>query len=223
MGLFADLATTQTDPGPIDALYLGGGGFTLPRWLAAARPGSTSTVLEIDGGLVELAQRRLGLDRDEIDHILIGDARLTLATLPEARFDLVVGDAFGGISVPWHLTTREFITEIAARLRPGGLYMMNVIDRPPNAFAKAEAATLRRVFDHVAVLAPLEFLEGTAGGNFVLAASQRPLDIEALTEALGGRGSDSRVIADQQVDVWADGAPVLRDDFAPVDQLLGGG
>lgn len=221
MLLFADLVATQAGPGPVDALYIGGGGFTLPRWMAAARPGSTSTVLEIDDGLVGLARARLGLEPGAIDDILIGDARLTLRTLPEGRFDLIVGDAFGGISVPWHLTTREFIAEIAARLRPGGMYIMNLIDRPPNAFAEAEAATLRRVFAHVAVLAPFEFLEGAAGGNFVLAASQTRLDEEALAEALAGRGADIGVIADDEVDAWADGAPVLRDDFAPVDQLLG--
>ncbi|NNC92973.1 MAG: fused MFS/spermidine synthase [Acidimicrobiia bacterium] len=221
MRLFADLAATQTGAGPVDALYIGGGGFTLPRWLAAARPGSTSTVLEIDGGLVDLAERKLGLDGDEIGRLLIGDARLTLATLPAASYDLIVGDAFGGFSVPWHLTTEEFITDIETRLAPGGIYIMNVLDRPPNAFAQAEAATLRRVFAHVAVVAPPELLDGADGGNFVLAGSQHRIDAEALMDVLEARSADSRVIMDQAVEAWADGAPVLRDDFAPVDQLLG--
>ncbi len=221
MRLIADLVDTQTDPGSVDALYIGGGGFTLPRWLAAVRPGSTSTVLELDGGLVDIAVDRLGLDPDDIDEIRVGDARLTLGPLPAGGFDLIVGDAFGGISVPWHLTTREFLEEIEARLRSDGIYLMNVIDRPPNAFAQAEAATLREVFTHVAVVAPPAFLEGVAGGNFVLAASQVPLDVEALAAALEVRGAASVAIAGSEVDAWADGAQVLRDDFAPVDQLLG--
>ena len=33
-------------------------------------------------------------------------------TLALAQLDLVVGDAFGGLSVPWHLTTTEVIAEI---------------------------------------------------------------------------------------------------------------
>lgn len=221
MRLFGDLITTQLAPGPVDVLYIGGGGFTLPRWVAGARPGSTATVLELDEGLVDLAERELGLVPGDIDDLRIGDARLTLGTLPEGGFDVIVGDAFGGISVPWHLTTREFIEEIAARLAPGGIYVMNVIDRPPNAFAEAEAATLLEVFDHGAVLAPLDFLEGAAGGNFVLVGSDTPIDAAGLQAALGARGADSMTIVDDQVAVWAQGAPVLRDDFAPVDQLLG--
>ena len=48
--------------------------------------------------------------------------RLTLAAVPEGSQDLVIGDAFGGVSVPWHLTTREFVTMIHDRLRPDGVY-----------------------------------------------------------------------------------------------------
>ncbi len=81
-GLIADVVDTQTDPGPIDALYIGGGGFTLPRWLEAVRPGSTSTVLELDGGLVDIAVARLGLDPDGLEEIRVGDARLTLELSP---------------------------------------------------------------------------------------------------------------------------------------------
>ena len=40
---------------PLDAVFVGGGGFTLPRWLAATRPGSRSRVLEVDGDLVDVA------------------------------------------------------------------------------------------------------------------------------------------------------------------------
>ncbi len=37
---------------PISALHLGGGGLTLPRWLAETRPGTDSLVLEVDPGVV---------------------------------------------------------------------------------------------------------------------------------------------------------------------------
>ncbi len=185
------------------------------------RPGSTSTVLELDGGLVDIAVERLGLDPEGIEEIRVGDARLTLGAFPGGGFDAIVGDAFGGISVPWHLTTREFLAEIKARLRSDGFYVMNVIDRPPNAFAQSEAATLREVFNHVAVVAPPDYLEGVAGGNFVLAASQVALDMEALAAALRVRGAVGVAIAGSEVDAWADGAQVLHDNFAPVDQLLG--
>jgi hypothetical protein len=44
---------------PLQAVHVGGGGFTMPRWLAATRPGSTSTVSEVDAGVAELGRREL--------------------------------------------------------------------------------------------------------------------------------------------------------------------
>lgn len=47
---------------PLDAVHLGGGGFTLPRYLAATRPGARSEVYEHDPAVVALARAHLGLD-----------------------------------------------------------------------------------------------------------------------------------------------------------------
>ena len=107
---------------PIDALHIGGGGFTLPRYISATRPGSSNRVLELDPVVVEVAEDELGLERSADLSIRVGDARLGLADEPAATYDLVIGDAFGGPAVPWHLTTREFVSEIARALRPGGIY-----------------------------------------------------------------------------------------------------
>ena len=57
-----DAIDAMRPPGePLDAVFVGGGGFTLPRYLAATRPGSHSRVLEVDRQLVDLARERLGL------------------------------------------------------------------------------------------------------------------------------------------------------------------
>ena len=76
--------------------------------------------------------------------VVVGDARTSIAAQPTGSYDVVVGDAFGSLAVPWHLTTREMVAEVRRVLRPGGTYVLNVIDNPPNAFAAAEAATLVR-------------------------------------------------------------------------------
>ena len=64
---------------PLDGVFLGGAGFTLPRYLLATRPGSRARVLEVDGGLVDLARERLGLRTGPDLRVVIGDARVTLA------------------------------------------------------------------------------------------------------------------------------------------------
>ena len=60
-----------------------------------------------------------------------------------AAYDLVVGDAFGGLAVPWHLTTREIAAQVRAGAAPGRRVRQNVIDYPPDRFTRAEIATLR--------------------------------------------------------------------------------
>ena len=215
------VATVAPDGAPIDALHIGGGGFSLPRFIAATRPGSRSRVLELDPTLVQIARDELGLVTGPDLQVRVGDARLALADEPAAAFDLVIGDAFGGQAVPWHLATAEFAGEIARRLRPGGLYAINLIDYPPLGFARAEAATLRAVFDHVAVIAPPERIARREGGNFVMVASDTPIDVEQIQRRNTTRGDDDVVVsAAAELDAFVDGAPVLTDDYAPVDQLL---
>lgn len=218
--VFADVIEATTPAGRLDAVHVGGGGWTMPRYLQATRPGTRSLVLEIDPGLVEIARDRLGLRTGPDLTARIGDGRLSMAELATASADLVLGDAFGGLAVPWHLTTVEFAESVRRVLRPGGVYLINVIDYPPLRFAKAELATLRQVFEHVAVLAPPGLLRGDRGGNFVLVASGSPLDGPAMAGEVAGRRGEEQVLVDGEAVAWAGGAPALTDDKAPVDQWL---
>ena len=206
--------------GSLSAAYIGGGGFTLPRYVAAIRPGSTATVFEIDGKLVKLAQAELGVVLSEELQVEVGDARLLLPDTRSDSVSLVIGDAFGGLSVPWHLTTREFLVDIDRVLAPSGVYMMNLIDHPPLGFAKAEVATFLDVFEHVAVIALPGQLAGERGGNYVLVGSQQPVAWPIVQAWISSRGSDEVVWAGEQAAAFAGTARMLTDDFAPVDQLI---
>lgn len=219
---FADVltATPTPDGRPPDVLHVGGGGFTMPRYLTAAAPGSRHLVYEIDPDLVELARNELGLVTGPKLKVEVGDARLLMRHLPAASQDIALGDAFGDLAVPWHLTTREFIADLHRVLRPGGFYMLNLIDYPPQRFVRAEVATLAAVFRHVIVIAPPAFLEGAHGGNYVVAASDRPFDdarIEALIQA---RQGEEGLLGDGDIGRFVGNGRVLTDDYAPVDQWL---
>jgi spermidine synthase len=208
------------DGAPLDVLHVGGGGFTMPRFLAATRPGSRSVVLELDPAIVRLARQRLGLVTGPDLEVQLGDARLTLARQPSAHYQMVIGDAFGGRAVPWHLTTREFVTEVRRTLRPGGIYAANLIDAPPLGFLRAEAATLRAVFRQVAVVAPPGGFGDDRDGNFVLLASDAPLPLSAIQRHATRRGQPTAVLTGAALDRFLGGAEVLTDDHAPVDQLV---
>jgi spermidine synthase len=192
----------------------------MPRWLAATRPGSASTVLEVDPGVVDLGRRELAVGAIPTLEVRIGDARTTLRQLPDSSADVVVGDAFGARSVPWHLATVEFLDEVRRVLRPGGLYVLNVIDADPHALLAAEAATVGSRFAAVVLLARPDQLASRGGGNAVLAASDRPLDTAALSHRAAARGEPDSVLGPTAVAELARDGLVLTDDRAPVEQLL---
>ena len=210
----------QLPPGPVDALHLGLGGGSVPRHLAAVRPGSTGPVLEVDPEIPRIGRARLGLGEVPSLDVRVGDARTEIAELPDDAYDVVVGDAFGSLAVPWHLTTTEMVAEVRRVLRPDGVYALNVIDYPPLDFVRAETATLMGAFAHVLVLAPPSALAGETGGNLVLVGSDRPLSTTDLDRRAVDRGEVENVHAGDDVGAFSRGARVLTDDDAPVDQLL---
>ncbi len=199
---------------PINAVFVGGGGFTLPRWLEATRPGSHANVLEVDGKLVEFDRKRFGLRTSPDLRATVGDARVTIRREPSGSADVVVGDAFSGLTVPWQMMTTEWLHEVQRVLRPHGLYALNIVDLPPLKLLRAETATLLAAFTNVRMITFVKKDGSPEGGNAVLLASNGPLPAERkpITESTGTFDRDAVVR-------FTNGAEPLRDDYAPVDQL----
>jgi MFS family permease len=201
-------------PKPLDMVFVGGGAFTLPRWLEATHPGSDSQTLEVDQGVVDIDEERLGLRTSADLRSVVGDARITMRDVPSNSADVVVGDAFSGFTVPWHLTTKEWLEEVKRVLRPEGLYAMNIIDLGPLEFFKAETATLLEVFSHVEFLTYPKRNGDPYGDNMELLASDRP-----IAKPVGTRREGGFLYRQPVAEALAEGAEPLRDDYAPVDQL----
>jgi spermidine synthase len=214
--------TTYPEGQPLLVYHIGGGGLTLPRYLEQVRPGTSSLVSEIDPGVVKIDTKQLELKIGYGIDVRVEDARLGLGRLADDSRDLVLGDAFGGVSVPWHLTTRETVREVARVLTAEGVYVINLLDYGPLAFARAEVATLTDVFDHVALATEAETLTqgDEAGGNLVLIASDDPFDVASIGADIVERGAEWDVITGAELAAWTGDASVLTDDYAPVDQLL---
>lgn len=217
--IVAGIDATFDDREPLHVLHVGAGGLTVPRYLAATRPGSTGRVLEIDGGVVDLVRDRIAPEPADVE-VRVVDARVGLAQQPPGAYDVVVGDAFGSVAVPWHLATRQAVELVRDTLRPGGLYVLNVIDQPPLALLRAQVATVAAVFDDVVLVSEPGTLSGQSGGNSVLVASSRTVPVQRLADTLRDRDDTQGLLAGPDVEAFADGAQVLTDDLAPVDQLL---
>ncbi|MGR7024091.1 spermidine synthase [Geodermatophilus sp. URMC 62] len=210
MGHVLDLAAPEGEP--VDAVHLGGGALTLPRYLAVTRPGSRQSVVELDGRLTDLVRTHLPLPRGAARvRVRAADARAGLAALPTGSADVVVSDVFAGARTPAHLTTVEFAAEARRVLRPGGVLTANVADGPPLRFARGQVATLRAVFGHVCLLAEPGTLRGRRFGNLVAVASDAPLPVAALTRRCAADPMPARVVAGDDLDRFTGTAQPVHD------------
>ncbi len=199
---------------PLRALHLGGGGFTLPRYISATRPRSTQQVVEIDGALVDLLRRVLPPDKNARIRIRIGDAREVMARAPSETFDLVVSDVFTGARTPAHLTSVEFVREAARTMLADGVYASNIGDGNALVYARAQASTVRAVFEHVAVIAEPGILRGRRFGNLIILGSHVELPVEQLVRRTAGDPFPGRVEHGRQLERFIGGAKPTTDATA---------
>ena len=221
------LATLVARQSPdLRALFIGGG-YTMPRYLEEVHPRSTVEVIEIDPEVTRVAFDYLGLRRDTRIVVYHEDARMAVPKLPFAQYQLVVGDAFHDVSVPYHLTTREFNDQLRALLTEDGIHAVNVVDKLQD---RAIPQSLR---EHPS--------EGPSPTSYVIredadwaddrqrtqvvAASLRPLSRADVEEAnlLAGRGEPiGNFMPEDVFGAWLGSRKsiLLTDDYAPVDNLL---
>ncbi|MFJ9836108.1 spermidine synthase [Streptomyces sp. NPDC101169] len=178
---------------PLDVVHLGGGALTLPRYLAATRPGSRQQVVEADRALLELVVERLPLPAGSGVTLHAADARAWLGAAPDDSADVVVADVFGGSRVPAHLTSLGYAREAERVLRSGGVYLANLADGAPFGFLRSQLATFAAVFEHLVMIAEPGVLRGRRFGNAVLVASHRPVDTAGLARRAAADAFPARV------------------------------
>ncbi|HJT16704.1 MAG TPA: fused MFS/spermidine synthase [Thermoanaerobaculia bacterium] len=213
---FQDLIQWKADSGaPLHLLFLGGGGYTLPRCIAETLPNADIDVVEIDPGVTKTAYRYLGLRPDERLHSTNADARWFLMR-SQKKYDIIFDDAFNDISIPYHLTTREFVQLQKEHLLPGGVLASNVIDNVPRGdFLPSYLRTVQSVFGdrNVTVLAEPDGYARNAQSTLVVVAGNLAFHFPA---------EDAISVPRRDIDDafrrgrWT----LLTDDYAPVDNLV---
>lgn len=216
---------------PVRLLCLGGGGYAYPQHLFVTRPGSDIIAVEIDPAVTRAAQAAFGLAPDApitIHHMdarnYIADAVRQNAKTPGSvpPFDFIICDSISDYTVPYHLTTREFMQDVKSLLTPDGLFIMNTVDiYTSGRFMNAVNQTLREVFEHVAAISTITDLGQRdttvwAAGANAIHPDRVPAHLHYPAQFRGF------VLEDRHfADLYArNGACVLTDDWAPVENLL---
>ncbi|GAC1327328.1 MAG: hypothetical protein NVSMB2_26750 [Chloroflexota bacterium] len=226
----ADMLAKRLPNHDLRVLYVGGGGYTLPRHIEAQYPNARQEIMEIDPGVTQTVYEQLGVDPMQTTIVTYNvDGRLManqLALTNAGQYDLIIGDAFNDLSIPYHLTTREFDQELKALLKDDGLYLALVIDKLRGGkFMPAYTSTVLRVWPAVQVLSDSEPWGSSAPSTYVVAAGNKPIDPSRWNGILGqapGGGYVTHVMPGDLMHQWLDeaAAPILTDDYAPVDNLI---
>nr|WP_306663105.1 fused MFS/spermidine synthase [Streptomyces alkaliphilus] len=210
------LTTVMPGEGPVDALHLGGGALTLPRWLQHLRPGSRQLVVEHDAALAALVVEHLPLPPGAPIRIRVADARDALEEVPENGVDVVVADVWAGNRIPARCTTIGFSLAAARAVRPTGVHVVNLADAAPLNFARSQLAAMREAFAHLYVIVEPAVLRGRRYGNVVVAASHRPLDLSEPARRVAADPFPARVVFGEEVDrLIGDARPPAEKDAAP--------
>ncbi|GAA1981707.1 fused MFS/spermidine synthase [Catenulispora subtropica] len=206
-----DLAAAER--APLRVLHLGGGGLTLPRYIAVTRPGSGQQVVEIDGKLLDFVRQELPLPRNARVRLRCGDARDLLGRVPEGAFDMTVTDVYAAARVPGHLTSSEYVGLSKRALRPDGVHAANLADGDGTglSFTRTQIANARHHFAHVALLADPGILRGRKFGNVVLLASDAPLPIQGLVRRAASDPFPCRVLHGEELTAFQGGAKPVSD------------
>ena len=206
--------------GRFSSFHIGGGTYSVPRaW--AFRGQTDITVAEIDPLVTQAAVDQFWFETGSAT-VVHDDARSILRS-KEQEYDVIVGDAFTDIAVPAHLVTREFFELVSLRLLPSGVFAMNVVDRVDSLSALAAMyRTLKTVFPSVEVWTEASPPRPSERRVFVLLAGQNDSPVSRI-ETLTPDPKQFAPLASEFMDdlVVRAKAPLLSDDFAPIDRLMG--
>jgi spermidine synthase len=214
--------------GSFRSLFLGGGGYTFPRFIETKYPKAEIHVVEIDPEITRVAQKLLGVSENTRIRSFNEDGRWFVMNCKEkGSYDFIFGDAFNDLSIPYHLTTREFAMQMKGLLKPDGVLMANVIDSfKKGAFMPSYIRTLEEVFGkgNVDLVTLTSDYDHIGISTFVVVASPQKLDMDDFIRTVKGKGGEvtSHVMSQDRLQEYLKErtSVILTDDYVPVDNLI---
>jgi predicted membrane-bound spermidine synthase len=194
---------------------LGNAGGTTARALGVYYPEADVDGVELDPAVSRVGRRYFGMGDNPRLTVHDADARPFLRST-DARYDLIVVDAYRQPYVPFYLATREFFRLVREHLRPGGVVALNVAAVPDDkrlvdAVGGTMAADLPQVLEWPALrfnTIVLGLTEPLSSDELASRLKSGPADLAPLRELLA-RDARPMEVASRP---WTD-------DRAPVEWL----
>jgi len=124
---FYDLAF-HYKPGLKRILMLGGGGYSVPKYMLSSHNDVSIDVVELDPGITETARKYFALHDDPNMRIIHEDARTFLNREAQEPYDAIFMDTFNSaVVIPFQLTTVEAGKRLRSLLKPDGVLIVNII------------------------------------------------------------------------------------------------
>ncbi len=219
-------------PGMRRVLLIGLGAGTIPKRFARDYPELVIDSVELDPAVVDVAKRYFDIKEDARHRIIVQDGRVHLRR-SEAKYDLIILDAYFAEGIPFHLATKEFLEIVRDHLAPGGIVVSNII----GALEGPQSTLFRALYKTYASIFPGLYPFPTAFG-----LARNPTEVRTIILISTGRGvvrSDDILAAARRlraegrvrlpIDRYAqdfydrrvatDDVPLLTDNYAPVDIL----
>ncbi len=189
---------------------------------------------EIDPVALKLGKQYLHFPQERCS-IEVSDGRIALSQT-KGTFDAILVDAYQGVYIPFHLVTKEFLILVQKRLKPKGVFMINLLSAKNwelRGFSKKkntsdEGPLVQACVQTAAEIFPYVYLWDLKNGlNTLLIGSFYPLSNDFLmTQALGLKKRNpslGRYLANSfphiRLAQTTPNALVLSDDRAPVAWL----
>ena len=209
---------------PRKILFIGLGAGIMPRFINRHYPECRIDIVEIDKAIPPIAEKYFGFRQTGNINVEIEDGRFYV-NRSKKKYDIIVVDAYNAENIPFQLTTVEFFRKVKGMLNDKGILVANIANFGKMNFIKSEFRTVAEVFPYsAAVVCP-------GKTNYVLFASAEPYFTQKRWLKQCGEFDEKHQwhfklapfletrIPDEKLDEMRKDAKVLKDAFAPVNQM----
>lgn len=207
---------------PEKILLIGLGGGSIPRVMAKCYPDAEIDIVEIDEDVITAAKDYFFFEPASNMNISVMDGRRFLRSTKE-KYDIIFLDAYDDMSIPFHLTTKEFFELVKERLKRTGIVASNIWGPNTDKFFLSEVRTYQDVFPNVYMI------DAVPSNNYILIACSQKMFMSKTILQERTNSLQEELGFDFPLSTYADtfkdlsvvdfDVRVLIDDYAPVEVL----